>query len=348
MDIAFPPCRMPNIYSAVVVKVQDTVGQQINMTCEFYRRFNARSGSYRHYGSFKNFSRRSTLRRAFNIPEESVDNSDPVNTHTICSIHRSMLAFTQLDARLSMGVGVGETVLIVKLINNIPKAQWGISVFGEVRNNVFPGGHQPPLITKMSSLEEKNYFYKTRVHNFDSNNLADPAPMMTFAHLDATTILSRGLATKGIYTIVDPLCSMSIMLQPRIIGDEHYKITCANLTHYKELHNNITILRLDKLPKEDHEATAKAMNSEMEVKEIILPTNSVQIDVLPMQTPITTAVDIRILRICLNDEWLTMALMCNFARIGNNEIIVLANKAKRGDHIDPQEPNKPLKKRKLT
>nr|YP_009569197.1 ATP synthase CF1 epsilon subunit [Calandrinia granulifera]QBC66979.1 ATP synthase CF1 epsilon subunit [Calandrinia granulifera] len=81
-----------------------------------------------------------------------------------------------------------------------------------------------------------------------------------------------------------------------------------------------------------------------EVKEIILPTNSGQIGVLPNHAPIAAAVDIGILRIRLNDEWLTMALMGGFARIGNNEITVLVNEAERGSDIDTQEAQQTLEK----
>ncbi|XP_061342755.1 ATP synthase epsilon chain, chloroplastic [Gastrolobium bilobum] len=79
-----------------------------------------------------------------------------------------------------------------------------------------------------------------------------------------------------------------------------------------------------------------------EVREIILSTNSGQIGVLPNHAPIATAIDIGILRIRLNDRWLTMALMGGFARIGNNEIIVLVNDAERGSDIDPQEAQQTL------
>jgi F-type H+-transporting ATPase subunit epsilon len=79
-----------------------------------------------------------------------------------------------------------------------------------------------------------------------------------------------------------------------------------------------------------------------EVKEIILSTNSGQIGILPNHAPIATAVDIGILRIRLNDQWLTMALMGGFARIGNNEITLLVNDAERGSDIDPQEAQQTL------
>nr|YP_009581451.1 ATP synthase CF1 epsilon subunit [Nigella damascena]QBK49516.1 ATP synthase CF1 epsilon subunit [Nigella damascena]QFV17976.1 ATP synthase CF1 epsilon subunit [Nigella damascena]QIS63905.1 ATP synthase CF1 epsilon subunit [Nigella damascena] len=79
-----------------------------------------------------------------------------------------------------------------------------------------------------------------------------------------------------------------------------------------------------------------------EVKEIILSTNSGQIGVLPNHAPIATGVDIGILRIRLNDQWLTIALMGGFARIVNNEIIILVNDAERGSDIDPQEAQQTL------
>nr|QNQ14360.1 ATP synthase CF1 epsilon subunit [Asplundia moritziana]QNQ14365.1 ATP synthase CF1 epsilon subunit [Dicranopygium microcephalum] len=79
-----------------------------------------------------------------------------------------------------------------------------------------------------------------------------------------------------------------------------------------------------------------------EVKEIILCTNSGQIGVLPNHAPIATAVDIGLLRICLNDQWLTVALMGGFARIGNNEITILGNDAEMSTDIDPQEAQQAL------
>ncbi|CAN6440729.1 unnamed protein product [Victoria cruziana] len=80
-----------------------------------------------------------------------------------------------------------------------------------------------------------------------------------------------------------------------------------------------------------------------EVKEIILSTNSGQIGVLPNHTPIAMAIDIGILRILLDDQWLTMALMGGFARIGNNKITILVNDAEKGSDIDPQEAQQTLK-----
>ncbi|KMS96943.1 hypothetical protein BVRB_7g180250 [Beta vulgaris subsp. vulgaris] len=93
------------------------------------------------------------------------------------------------------------------------------------------------------------------------DDLTDPAPATTFAHLDATTVISRGLAAKGIYPAVDQLDSMSTMLQPRIVGEEHYEIAQRVrqiLQHYKELQDIITVLGLDELSEEDRLTVARA------------------------------------------------------------------------------------------
>nr|YP_010865513.1 ATP synthase CF1 epsilon subunit [Eomecon chionantha]YP_010865598.1 ATP synthase CF1 epsilon subunit [Sanguinaria canadensis]WGT74460.1 ATP synthase CF1 epsilon subunit [Eomecon chionantha]WGT74520.1 ATP synthase CF1 epsilon subunit [Sanguinaria canadensis]WGT74630.1 ATP synthase CF1 epsilon subunit [Sanguinaria canadensis]WGT74690.1 ATP synthase CF1 epsilon subunit [Sanguinaria canadensis]WGT74775.1 ATP synthase CF1 epsilon subunit [Sanguinaria canadensis] len=88
--------------------------------------------------------------------------------------------------------------------------------------------------------------------------------------------------------------------------------------------------------------TPKRIVWDSEVKEIILSTNSGQIGVLPNHTPIATAVDVGILRLRLNDQWLKIALMGGFARIANNEITIFANDAERGSDIDPQEAQRTL------
>ncbi|XP_052626321.1 ATP synthase subunit beta, chloroplastic-like [Lactuca sativa] len=542
LDVAFPPGKMPNIYNALVVKGRDTAGQPINVTCEVQQllgnnrvravAMSATDGLTRGMDVIDTGAPLSvpvggaTLERIFNVLGEPVDNLGPVDTSTTFPIHRSAPAFIQLDTKLSIfetgikvvdllapyrrggkiglfgGAGVGKTVLIMELINNIAKAHGGVSVFGGVgertregndlymemkesgvineknipeskvalvygQMNEPPGarmrvgltaltmaeyfrdvneqdvllfidnifrfvqagsevsallgrmpsavGYQPTLSTEMGSLQER--ITSTKEGSITSiqavyvpaDDLTDPAPATTFAHLDATTVLSRGLAAKGIYPAVDPLDSTSTMLQPRIVGEEHYDTAQEvkqTLQRYKELQDIIAILGLDELSEEDRltvararkierflsqpffvaevftgspgkyvglaetirgfqlilsgeldglpeqafylvgnidEATAKAMNLEMEkVKEIILSTNSGQIDVLPNHAPIATSVDIGILRIRLNDQWLTMALMGGFARIGNNEITVLVNDAEKSGDIDPQEAQQTL------
>jgi F-type H+-transporting ATPase subunit beta len=98
-----------------------------------------------------------------------------------------------------------------------------------------------------------------------ADDLTDPAPATTFAHLDATTVLSRGLASKGIYPAVDPLDSTSTMLQPSVVGDEHYRTARSvqsTLQRYKELQDIIAILGLDELSEEDRRTVDRARKIE--------------------------------------------------------------------------------------
>jgi len=132
-------------------------------------------------------------------------------------------------------------------------------------------GYQPTLATEMGGLQERITSTKDgsitsiQAVYVPADDLTDPAPATTFAHLDATTVLSRGLASKGIYPAVDPLDSTSTMLQPWIVGEEHY--TCAQnvketLQRYKELQDIIAILGLDELSEEDRQVVARARKIE--------------------------------------------------------------------------------------
>jgi len=121
-------------------------------------------------------------------------------------------------------------------------------------------GYQPTLSTEMGSLQERITSTKTgsitsiQAVYVPADDLTDPAPATTFAHLDATTVLSRNLAAKGIYPAVDPLDSTSTMLQPWILGDDHYDTAQGvkqTLQRYKELQDIIAILGLDELSEED-------------------------------------------------------------------------------------------------
>ncbi|ONM62981.1 ATP synthase subunit beta chloroplastic [Zea mays] len=411
-----------------------------------------------------------TLGRIFNVLGEPIDNLGPVDTSATFPIHRSAPAFIELDTKLSIfetgikvvdllapyrrggkiglfgGAGVGKTVLIMELINNIAKAHGGVSVFGGVgertregndlymemkesgvineknieeskvalvygQMNEPPGarmrvgltaltmaeyfrdvnkqdvllfidnifrfvqagsevsallgrmpsavGYQPTLSTEMGSLQEritstkKGSITSIQAVYVPADDLTDPAPATTFAHLDATTVLSRGLASKGIYPAVDPLDSTSTMLQPRIVGNEHYETAQRvkeTLQRYKELQDIIAILGLDELSEEDRLTVARARKIErflsqpFFVAEVFTgsPGNG-QIGVLPNHAPINTAVDMGPLRIrLLNDQWLTAVLWSGFARIVNNEIIILGNDAELGSDIDPEEAQQAL------
>jgi F-type H+-transporting ATPase subunit beta len=132
-------------------------------------------------------------------------------------------------------------------------------------------GYQPTLATEMGVLQERitstteGSITSIQAVYVPADDLTDPAPATTFAHLDATTVLSRGLASKGIYPAVDPLDSTSTMLQPSIIGEEHYSIAQrikSTLQRYKELQDIIAILGLDELSEEDRLTVARARKVE--------------------------------------------------------------------------------------
>merc|ERR1712151_933428 len=241
------------------------------------------------------------------------------------------------------GAGVGKTVNMMELINNIALKHEGLSVFAGVGERTREGNdfyhemqeagvvntedfskskvamvygqmNEPPgnrLRVALSGLTMAEYFRDTKdpvtgkgrdvllfVDNIyrytlagtevsallgrmpstlsgsitsiqavyvPADDLTDPAPATTFAHLDATTVLSRNLASKGIYPAVDPLDSTSTMLQPWIVGEEHYE--CAQkvqqtLQRYKELQDIIAILGLDELSEEDRKLVARARKIE--------------------------------------------------------------------------------------
>ena len=323
-----------------------------------------------------------TLGRIFNILGQPVDEMGPVDSSETLPIHRSAPAFTDLETKPSVfetgikvvdllapyrrggkiglfgGAGVGKTVLIMELINNIAKAHGGVSVFGGVgertregndlymemkesgvinennlpdskvalcygQMNEPPGarmrigltaltmaeyfrdinkqdvllfidnifrfvqagsevsallgrmpsavGYQPTLATEMGALQERitsttqGSITSIQAVYVPADDLTDPAPATTFAHLDATTVLSRNLAAKGIYPAVDPLDSTSTMLQPEIVGDIHYD-TAQNvkkiLQKYKELQDIIAILGIDELSEDDKLAVARARKIE--------------------------------------------------------------------------------------
>ena len=324
----------------------------------------------------------STLGRIFNVLGEPVDNLGNINSTNSLPIHRPAPSFVQLETKPSIfetgikvvdllapyrkggkiglfgGAGVGKTVLIMELINNIAKAHGGVSVFGGVgertregndlyeemkeskvinseqleeskvalvygQMNEPPGarmrvgltaltmaeyfrdinkqdvllfidnifrfvqagsevsallgrmpsavGYQPTLATEMGALQERitsttdGSITSIQAVYVPADDLTDPAPATTFAHLDATTVLSRSLAAKGIYPAVDPLSSTSTMLQPGIVGNEHY-ITAqqikSTLQRYKELQDIIAILGLDELSEEDRLTVARARKIE--------------------------------------------------------------------------------------
>ncbi|MGL5194409.1 MAG: F0F1 ATP synthase subunit beta [Chroococcales cyanobacterium] len=398
IDAKFPAGNMPQIYNALKISGKNDAGQEVAVTCEVQQllgdnqvRAVAMSGTdglvrgMEVVDSGKAISvpvGTCTLGRIFNVIGEPVDNKGPVNAEQTLSIHRSAPAFTELETKPSIqetgikvidllapyrrggkvglfgGAGVGKTVIIQELINNIAKAHGGVSVFGGVgertregndlynefieskvinienlpeskvalvygQMNEPPGarmrvglsaltmaeyfrdvnkqdvllfidnifrfvqagsevsallgrmpsavGYQPTLATEMGELQERitstteGSITSIQAVYVPADDLTDPAPATTFAHLDATTVLSRGLASKGIYPAVDPLDSTSTMLQPSVVGAEHYdtaRAVQATLQRYKELQDIIAILGLDELSEDDRLTVARARKME--------------------------------------------------------------------------------------
>jgi F-type H+/Na+-transporting ATPase subunit beta len=155
-------------------------------------------------------------------------------------------------------------------------------------------GYQPTLATDMGALQEritttqKGSVTSVQAIYVPADDLTDPAPATSFAHLDATTVLSRSIAEKGIYPAVDPLDSTSRMLDPRIVGEEHYNVARqvqSILQRYKALQDIIAILGMDELSEEDKLTVARARKIErflsqpFHVAEVFTGTKGVFVDV---------------------------------------------------------------------
>lgn len=305
-----------------------------------------------------------TLGRVFNVLGEPIDNAGEVSRTVVNPIHRQAPAFDELSVQAEIletgikvvdllapyakggkiglfgGAGVGKTVLIQELINNIAQEHGGISVFAGVgertregndlyhemkdsgvisktamvfgQMNEPPGarqrvaltgltmaeyfrdtegkdvllfvdnifrftqagsevsallgrmpsavGYQPTLATEMGGLQEritstkKGSVTSIQAIYVPADDYTDPAPATTFAHLDATTNLERKISEMGIYPAVDPLASSSRLLQPDIVGEEHYNVAQGVkkiLQRYKELQDIIAILGMDELSDDD-------------------------------------------------------------------------------------------------
>ena len=393
VDVEFPNGELPKIYNALIITSGD-----LSIVCEVQQLLGnnkVRAVSMTSTDGLKRGAEVSdtgspisvpvgtgTLGRIFNVLGEPVDELGPCTSDSTLPIHRQAPAFADLDTSPSVfetgikvvdllapyrrggkiglfgGAGVGKTVLIMELINNIARAHGGVSVFGGVgertregndlycemkeskvineeklteskvalvygQMNEPPGarmrvgltaltmaeyfrdvnkqdvllfidnifrfvqagaevsallgrmpsavGYQPTLATEMGGLQERitstteGSITSIQAVYVPADDLTDPAPATTFAHLDATTVLSRGLASKGIYPAVDPLDSTSTMLQPAIVGEVHYEIAQrikSTLQRYKELQDIIAILGLDELSEEDRQTVARARKVE--------------------------------------------------------------------------------------
>ena len=321
---------------------------------------------------------RPTLGRVMNVIGQPVDNMGPVESDTRYPIHRPAPGFDQQSVTLEMfetgikvidlvqpflkggkiglfgGAGVGKTVIIMELINNVALKHGGVSVFAGVGERTREGndlwlemqesgvinpkdwrkskvalvygqmteppgarlrvgltgltvaeyfrdeegadvllfidnifrftqagsevsallgrmpsavGYQPNLATEMGELQEritstkKGSVTSVQAIYVPADDLTDPAPATTFAHLDATTVLSRQIAELGIYPAVDPLASTSRILDPRVLGEEHYQVAHdvqAVLQRYKDLQDIIAILGIDELSEDDKLTVSRA------------------------------------------------------------------------------------------
>lgn len=398
IDAEFPSGNLPRIYNALTVKGTNSAGQNLSVTCEVQQllgdnqvravAMSTTDGLVRGMDIVDTGAAISvpvgkcTLGRIFNVLGEPVDEKGPVNVTETSPIHRPAPKLVDLEVTPTVfetgikvidlltpyrqggkiglfgGAGVGKTVIMMELINNIAIQHGGVSVFGGVgertregndlynemieskvinadnpedskialvygQMNEPPGarmrvglsaltmaeyfrdvskqdvllfidnifrfvqagsevsallgrmpsavGYQPTLGTDVGDQQER--ITSTKEGSITSiqavyvpaDDLTDPAPATTFAHLDGTTVLSRGLASKGIYPAVDPLGSTSTMLQADIVGDEHYgtaRAVQSTLQRYKELQDIIAILGLDELSEEDRLTVDRARKIE--------------------------------------------------------------------------------------
>ncbi|MCE5166011.1 hypothetical protein HAX54_014005, partial [Datura stramonium] len=209
---------MPNIYNALAVQGRDSVGQPINVACEVQQllgnnrvravAMSATDGLTRGMEVIDTGAPISVPEMIFGMEmkESGVINEENIAESKVALVYGQM-NWEPLGARMRVGSEVS-------------------ALLGRMPSDV---GYQPTLSTEMGSLQERITSTKEgsitsiQVVYVPTEDLTDPAPATTFAHLDATTVLSRGLAAKGIYPTVDPLDSTSTMLQPRIVGEEHYE-----------------------------------------------------------------------------------------------------------------------------
>lgn len=377
VDVRFPPGELPKVYDALkmgdlTLEVQQQIGGGIVRTIVL----GASDGLKRGMTVVNTGAPISvpvgeaTLGRIMNVLGEPVDEAGPIKTDVRQSIHRKAPEYTELSPSQELletgikvidlicpfakggkvglfgGAGVGKTVNMMELINNIAKEHSGLSVFAGVgertregndfyhemeESNVLdkvamvygqmnepPGnrlrvaltgltiaesfrdegrdvlffvdniyrftlagtevsallgrmpsavGYQPTLAEEMGRLQERITSTTTgsitsiQAVYVPADDLTDPSPATTFAHLDSTVVLSRDIAALGIYPAIDPLDSTSRQLDPHVVGDEHYNIARqvqGILQRYKELRDIIAILGMDELAPEDKLVVARA------------------------------------------------------------------------------------------
>jgi F-type H+-transporting ATPase subunit beta len=233
-----------------------------------------------HHGGFSVFAGVGERTREGNDLWHEMQESKVIDPRD-CSKSKAALVFGQMNeppgARLRVGL-TGLTIAeyfrdeenqdVLLFIDNIYRfTQAGSEVSALLGRMPSAVGYQPTLGTEMGTLQERITSTKrgsvTSVQAIyvPADDLTDPAPATAFAHLDATTVLSRQLAELGIYPAVDPLDSTSRILDPQVIGEEHYAVTRkvqATLQRYKDLQDIIAILGMDELSEEDKTVVARA------------------------------------------------------------------------------------------
>ena len=387
VDVEFEPGKLPPIYNALRVTNPAIDDRENNLVLEVAQHLGENSVRTIAMDSTDGLKRgqvvadtgkqicapvgNKTLGRIINVVGEPVDEMGPIGAEKEYEIHRDAPSFEDQSTKVEAfttgikvvdllapyarggkiglfgGAGVGKTVLIMELINNIAKQHGGYSVFAGVgertregndlwhemkdsgvidkaalvygQMNEPPGararvaltalsiaeyfrdeegqnvllfvdnifrftqagsevsallgripsavGYQPTLATEMGELQEritstkKGSITSVQAIYVPADDLTDPAPATAFAHLDATTVLSRQIAELGIYPAVDPLDSTSRILDPQVIGDEHYAVARSVqyvLQKYKDLQDIIAILGMDELSEEDKLVVARA------------------------------------------------------------------------------------------
>jgi F-type H+-transporting ATPase subunit beta len=393
VDVEFPPGKLPGILNALVCTNKNVSEESDNLVLEVAQHLgesvvrtiamDATEGLVRGM-AVKDTGLpismpvgKTTLGRILNVVGKPVDGKGPVQSEKRLPIHRPAPGFVDQSTTVEIfetgikvvdllapyrrggkiglfgGAGVGKTVLIMELINNVAKAHGGVSCFAGVgertregndlylemmesklesgdpvlskaclvygQMNEPPGararvalsaltcaeyfrdeegqdvllfvdnifrftqagsevsallgrmpsavGYQPTLATEMGALQEritsttKGSITSVQAIYVPADDLTDPAPATAFAHLDATTVLSRSIAELGIYPAVDPLDSTSTMLDPQIVGEEHYQVALGvqrTLQKYKDLQDIIAILGMDELSEEDKQLVTRA------------------------------------------------------------------------------------------
>lgn len=387
VDVEFDPGKLPPVYQAVKVSNKANSDQDWNLVLEVAQHLGENTvrciamdgtdGLTRGQDAWDTGAQiqipvgRESLGRILNVVGEPIDEGGPVNAKKTYPIHRPAPKFADLPTTLEPfftgikvvdllapyakggkiglfgGAGVGKTVLIMELINNVATHHGGFSVFGGVgertregndlwmemkesgvlektclvygQMNEPPGararvalsaltaaeyfrdeenqdvllfvdnifrftqagsevsallgripsavGYQPTLAQEMGELQEritstnKGSITSIQAVYVPADDYTDPAPATTFTHLDATTNLSRQIAELGIYPAVDPLASTSRVLDPRVVGEEHYRVARqvqSILQRYKDLQDIIAILGMDELSEEDRMVVARA------------------------------------------------------------------------------------------